>query len=110
MQSPTDDDNETWIIEFGDEIIQKKSQNGFESLNDYEQLVFLVWIADFSIRNAGDLVSGKDIRPGFKQEILSLARKLSYSVMIQAFDQPDEDLIENYYNLFDSICDELRKA
>ena len=31
-------DNETWVIEAGDRVIQKKARHGFDSLTTWERL------------------------------------------------------------------------
>ena len=48
-------DNETWVIEEGDRIIQKKAHFGNNSLTEWESLVYSLWVADSGMRNAGDL-------------------------------------------------------
>ena len=32
-------DNETWVIEAGDRVIQKKAHIGFDRLTDWERLI-----------------------------------------------------------------------
>jgi hypothetical protein len=53
MRAPTD--NETWVIETGDTIIRKKTRGGIECLSPWETLVYCLWVADYAMRNAGDL-------------------------------------------------------
>jgi len=38
--------NETWVIEVGDRLIHKKARLGFDSLTDWERLVYALWVAD----------------------------------------------------------------
>ena len=47
-------DNETWLIDYGDELIEKKSEQGFNGLSDLEKIVYCLWVID-SIRNSGTL-------------------------------------------------------
>jgi hypothetical protein len=46
-------DNETWVIEAGDAVIQKKARSGMGSLAPWERLVYCLWVADYGMRNAG---------------------------------------------------------
>ena len=42
-------DNETWVIEAGDRVIQKKARHGFDSLTIWERLVYSLWVADYGM-------------------------------------------------------------
>jgi hypothetical protein len=59
-------DNETWLVETGDEIIQKKADSGAESLTPWQRLVYCLWVADYGMRNAGDLDTAKEIYSDFQ--------------------------------------------
>ena len=48
-------ENETWLIEAGDEVIQKMAASGSDGLSLWERLVYCLWVADYGMRNAGDL-------------------------------------------------------
>ena len=61
MTDPTDTDNETWIIEAGDAVIQKEARLGIGRLTPWEALVYCVWVADYGMRNAGDLDTAEDL-------------------------------------------------
>ena len=69
-------ENETWLIERGDEIIEKKAAQGYECLSKWERLVYCLWVCDYSIRNAGDLDTGTDIYPNYLPEMRELASEL----------------------------------
>ena len=58
--------SETWVIEAGDRVIQKKARVGFDRLTDWERLVYSLWVADYGMRNAGDLDTAKDVFPEFQ--------------------------------------------
>jgi hypothetical protein len=58
-------DNETWIVEEGDRISQKKARLGFDRLTDWERLVYSLWVADYGMRNAGDLSTARDVYADF---------------------------------------------
>ena len=48
-------DNETWLIEIGDEIIEKKSNSNYEDLSELEKSVYCFWVIDYAVRNSGTL-------------------------------------------------------
>ena len=52
-------DNETWVVEAGDTVIQKKASCGIERLSPWERLVYCLWVADYGMRNAGDHMFGR---------------------------------------------------
>ncbi|WP_332770517.1 hypothetical protein [Phenylobacterium sp.] len=48
-------DNETWLIDTGHDVIEKKAATGPASLNPRERLIYCLWVADYGMKNAGDL-------------------------------------------------------
>ncbi|BCV33574.1 hypothetical protein TUM4442_31010 [Shewanella algae] len=68
-------DNETWLIEFGDDIIDKKAERGIEALSNYEKAVYCLWVIDYSIRNSGTLDAVEDLYPEAPVEFESLVLK-----------------------------------
>ena len=70
-------DNETRLIEeAGDAVINKEAAQGFEALTPFERLIYCVWIADYGMRNAGDLVTAADLYPPFQDDARRLAGAL----------------------------------
>ncbi len=61
----TERELETWIIDVGADVIAKRSAIGREALTPLEKLIYCVWVADYGMRNAGDLVVAADIYPEF---------------------------------------------
>lgn len=103
-------DNETWIIEAGDRVIQKKARSGFDSLSDWERLVYSLWVADYGMRNAGDLDAAKDWFPEFQAVGLHMAERLDLHVTRKAFALVPQTFAERYIRLFESVCDEVQNA
>ena len=108
MTLPTD--NETWVIEAGDRIIQKKARRGRASLSPWEKLVYCLWVADYGMRNAGDLDTAGDVYPDFRSEAKRLAKQLRLRLTHEAFSLSKSDLEREYLARFESICDEIRNA
>ena len=99
-------DNETWIIEAGDAVIQR--QQCAARLTSLEQLIYCVWVADYGMRNAGDLAAGRDLYERFREEALRLSQELGLSATSSAFALVPAELERQYFERFDAICDELR--
>jgi hypothetical protein len=102
--------NETWIIDAGDAVIQKKAQEGIGNLTPLERLIYCVWVADYGMRNAGDLDTARDLHADFQTEAARLANDLLLKATRDAFELSTEDLSRQYFERFDDICHELRYA
>ena len=101
-------DNETWLIDYGDEVIAKKASVGFDSLSPKEKTTYCLWVADYSMRNAGDLQSACDLYPEFLEEGLRLAKVMDLKKLIELFQNDKLEFEKNFFNLFNEACNELR--
>jgi hypothetical protein len=108
MAIPTD--NETWVIEAGDKVIQKKATMGAASLAPWEMLVYCLWVADHGMRNAGDLKTAADVYADFQSDARRIAEALSLRVSLAAFSLTQGELEQAYFDRFESLCDEIRRA
>jgi hypothetical protein len=108
MAVPTD--NETWVIETGDAVIRKEARGGLACLSPWETLVFCLWVADYGMRNAGDLDAAADVYADFHSNARRIAGTLSLRLTHEAFALPRRDLEREYFARFESICDEIRAA
>ena len=101
-------DNETWVIEAGDAIITQRAEG--VTLSPVERLVYCLWVADYGMRNAGDLETAHDLYHGFQPEAAELARKRGLEFARQSFELPAEVLQAEYFERFDRICAEIQGA
>jgi hypothetical protein len=101
-------ENETWLIEVGDEVIVKESEQGRAALTEIERLIYCVWVADYSLRNAGDLLTADDLYAPYRDEGAQLAQALGLPIAKAVFGLPPKELEEGYFDLFNDICAELR--
>lgn len=108
MGVPTD--NETWVIETGDRVIRKKASGGIECLSPWEMLVYCLWVADYGMRNAGDLDTAADVYPEFHLHARRIAEALSLRLTHEAFSLPRRDLEREYFDRFEAICNEIKYA
>ena len=102
--------NESWLIETGDAVIQKKARSGLESLTPWEALIYCVWVADYAVRNAGDLDTAEDVYADFHQEARRLAEQLSLAYTQETFLLSKDELETEYFDRFESMCDEIKGA
>jgi hypothetical protein len=101
-------DNETWVVEAGDFVITKKAEG--VSMSPAERLVYCLWVADYGMRNAGDLDTASDLYQGFQSEAAGLAKGLGLLFTRQSFELPAGVLQAEYFERFDRICAEVRGA
>src|SRR3982750_4120310 len=101
-------DNETWLIDAGDAVVAKRSVG--DRLSPVECLVYCLWVADYGMRNAGDLETARDLYPGFRREAADLAEELGLLFTRESFALPAESLQAVYFERFDRICGEIRAA
>jgi hypothetical protein len=106
MNTPSD--NETWIIDAGDPVIEKKASTGVSSLTARERLIYCLWVADYGMRNAGDLATARDLYPDFQREAVQLAAELSLPFTHESFSLAPTALERQYFERFDRICNELQ--
>jgi len=103
-------ENESWVVERGAVVIEKKAQSGADSLNEWERLVYCLWVADYMMRNAGDFANAVDMYPDFQNDAKRLAEQLSLPLACEAFALSQRKLQGEYFDRFEAICDEIRSA
>ena len=108
MAGPSE--NETWLIEIGDAVIRKEAGSGAHSLLPWEKLVHCLWVADYGMRNAGDLDTAADVDSAFHSEGSRLAAELALPLTKEAFGLSQRELEDQYFDRFESICDEMKQA
>ena len=103
-------ENEGWVVHRGGEVIEKKAKSGLESLNSRERLVYCLYITDYMIRNAGDFANAEVMYPDFLKDGKRFAKELGLPATSKAFSLPERKLQREYYDQFEAICNELKKA
>ena len=101
-------DYETWLIDAGDAVITKRAGGG--QLSPAERLAYCVWVADYGMRNAGDLETARDLHQEFQSEAAGLAGELGLPFTRESFALPASALQAEYFERFDRICREIRDA
>jgi hypothetical protein len=88
----TDLELESWIVEVGGDVVEKEAAHGRAALTPLEKLIFCVWVADYGMRNAGDLVTAADVYAQFQEEAVAVALELGMPRTHAAFALPTTDL------------------
>lgn len=99
--------NETWIVDAGDAVIQKIGREGRAGLSSAERLIYCLWVADYGMRNAGDLRAARDVYADFQTEAAHLADELRLPATRAAFALPTVELERRYFALLHGICEEV---
>lgn len=103
-----DEDERTWLLDAGDNCIEKESTEGFEALPAVHRLVYCLWVADYGMTNAGDLAVCHDIRETFLSDGRVAARELGLPISIAAFSMAPEELEQRYFELFGDVVREIK--
>ena len=103
-------ENETWVVEAGGRVVEKRAQVGASSLSNWERLVYCLWVTDYMMRNAGDFANAVDLYPDFQADAKKLAGALALPATREAFALSRDELQREYFARFDGICDEVRNA
>jgi hypothetical protein len=103
-------DNEDWIVDAGGAVIEKKAAMGVASLSPIERLIYCLWVADYGMRNAGDLACGQQIHAEFQEEAVRLSEKPGLEFTRESFSLPATVLQAEYFERFDRMCNEIKNA
>jgi hypothetical protein len=77
-------------------------------LTPRERLIHRLWVADYSMRNAGDLASAHDLAPRFLADGLAAARILGLPQANAAFALSAGEFERRFFDLVDALIAELR--
>ncbi|NIK31394.1 hypothetical protein FHY15_000490 [Xanthomonas arboricola] len=106
-------DLETWLIEFGDEIIRKEHQLGATSISAVETAVYDLWAVDYAVRNAGDmeaLEALEDFRPTAAINLAEFLSTIGQSDLASYMASLSSagDACDSYYARFSELCEALQ--
>ena len=105
--SMTELELETWIVEVGGDVVEQQSVRGREAMTPIEKLIYCVWVADYGMRNAGDLETAADVYAPFQGEAAALAADLGLARTRAAFELPTSDLEQQYFDLLSAVVGEI---
>ena len=104
----TEEEAEDWLLEAGEAVVERKAARSYAGLTARERLIYCLWVADYGMRNAGDLASASDLHPGFMADALAAARDLGLPQVEVAFALSPADLERRYFSLFVSLVEEIK--
>jgi hypothetical protein len=102
--------NETWLIDATEPVLRKIADRGYDSLSALERLIRCLWLADYGMRNAGDLATASDRFWPLLEHGRIAATQLGLQRSMAAFSLSARELEQHYFDLFDGVCEEIRKA
>src|SRR5262245_66618451 len=88
----------SWVVTRGGDSVEKKARKGVQSLTSWERLVYCLWVADYGMRNAGDLDTARDVYANFQSEGQQLAKELSLRLTHEAFSLSKGDFEREYFS------------
>lgn len=101
---------ESWLLDEGDKVVERKAEIGLEQLSEADQLLYCLWVADYSLRNAGDLESGNQLLPGWLARLVELAARLGLSGVESFFRElpaAGGGAFDLYWEHFSQLCQEV---
>ena len=103
-------ETETWLIEEGDRIIQKKSREGFDSLSSLEKAIYDFWVIDYAVRNSGTLQPIRELSEISISRLKEFAKNNNCHHIVSMLElTKDENVFCNtYYQNFDNTCQDIR--
>ncbi len=103
-------ENQSWIIEVGGDMVEKKAALGDMSLTPLERLTYCLWVADYGMCNAGDLETAAAVDASFLEDGKAAAKEANLSRSAAAFSLTSEELERRYFDLFEEMVDEIKAA
>lgn len=103
-------ENESWLVEAGGDMVEKKAKVGVQGLSESERLLYCLWVIDYCMRNAGDLVQVDLLHKNCVGEAKQLSERLSLSAAANAFALSIPELEAQYELRFEAVCNEVKRA
>src|SRR3954471_12220943 len=103
-------ENQTWVVERGGDVVEKKAQVGLVGLSDWKRLVYCLWVTDYMMRNAGDFANAEVMYPDFQTDAARFAKALGLATTFQTFSLSRRKLQREFLDRFESVCEEIKRA
>ena len=105
-------DNESWLIEIGEEIIEKKAAVGICALTNIEHAIYCLWVIDYAVRNSGSLEPVKELYPTAIKDLSNLSQTNSWLLNSKTAAESENpaQFCSSYYESFENRCGELRSV
>ncbi|CAN0643918.1 hypothetical protein [Burkholderia cepacia] len=103
-------DMETWLIDEGDRVIQKRSLEGFDSLTLIERVVYSMWVIDYAVRNSSTLEPMRELYPDAPHELEAFAASNNAANLLALLNLSSNEkrFCAEYQEPFDCACGDIR--
>jgi len=102
--------NQTWVVRRGGEVVDQKAKGGVARLNEWERLLYCLWVADYMMRNAGDFANAPVMYPDFQKDAVQFAQILGLPLTQEMFSLSPHELEQAYFDRFEAVCEEIKHA
>ncbi|WP_458764882.1 hypothetical protein [Cupriavidus basilensis] len=101
----------TWVVDTGDEVIQKRANEGEIALSQAELAVYCMWTIDYAVRNSGSFGPLEDMESTALTDLLQIARGSGLRKLAAWLETSTNEsaFCGTYYEQFDEPCAELRR-
>jgi len=101
---------ETWLLDVGDLVIQKKADGGAGTLSEPERAIYWMWLIDYAVRNSGSFGPLEDMDSTALTDLATFAsdaRLLGLASWL-SLSSDEEAFCATYHDRFDEGCAELK--
>jgi hypothetical protein len=105
-------DLETWLIDTGDDVLQKLHNEGASSISPTEWGVYWMWTIDYAVRNSGSFGPLQDMDSTAIDDLRAFSeRTCLQKLTVWLNSSVNESMFcQSYLEHFDEACSELRDA
>ncbi|WP_200179848.1 hypothetical protein [Undibacterium sp. 14-3-2] len=73
-----------------------------------ERLIYCLWVADYCMRNAGDISQASEMYAGWQKEAAEQSKKLLLDFSSESFSLSESSFEQQFFSRFDGICEEIK--
>ncbi|WP_068084059.1 hypothetical protein [Novosphingobium rosa] len=102
-------ENERWLSRRGEAIQILRKNYGGSALAPQDRLIEILWHVSRSMKSTGDLAAARSLDPTFIKDGLTMATALALPTAIAAFSASEGGLERCFFDVFETVCGELRQ-
>ncbi|OOG40584.1 MULTISPECIES: hypothetical protein [unclassified Rhodanobacter] len=101
---------ESWLVEVGGDIIEKKSSQGVESLTPIQLAIYNLWLIDYAVRNSGSFGPLEDMESNAIAALHAFSSANNMPALSSWLSQANDEeaFCKSYYHHFPGACLELK--
>lgn len=103
--------NEDWLLDAGDAVVERKASVGYKGLTDLEKTIYCLWVVDYAVRNSGTLDPLDELHPIALDELRILSADQGYRALhtVVATVDDEEAFCQRYHESFEKCVAEIRR-